>query len=305
VDLMLDDFGSGQSSFTSVLALPVDSARVDTASSQGLDGRPELLKVLNALAALGHALDLSVSAQGISTLGQLTALRGLDFDAVQGDFVAPVRNTVGIARLLAMEARLAERSSALAAEFAGRVSVETVDRLLFESLPQLAAAITNSDSDLVEGFVRRRLEALVGGPRGAVAGSKLVLFVCVHNAGRSQMAAAITAARGRGRVRAESAGSRPADQINPSVRQAMVEIGIQLDTCFPKPLSLELVHAADIIVTMGCGDACPVFPGKRYLDWKLADPAGGTVETARLIRDQVAKYVDELLADLDQTPDAD
>jgi len=125
-----------------------------------------------------------------------------------------------------------------------------------------------------------------------------VLFVCVHNAGRSQMAAALLDHHAKGRVEVRSAGSTPADQINPAVIAAMDEIGIDLSKDFPKPLSDKAVEASDVIVTMGCGDACPVFPGKRYLDWELPDPAGKSVEKVRAIRDQIDDRVKALLAEL-------
>ena len=125
-----------------------------------------------------------------------------------------------------------------------------------------------------------------------------VLFVCLHNAGRSQMAAALLDHHAKGRVEVRSAGSTPADQINPAVIAVMDEIGIDLSKEFPKPISDEAVEASDVIVTMGCGDACPVFPGKRYLDWELPDPAGKGVEEVRAIRDQIDDRVKALLAAL-------
>ena len=125
-----------------------------------------------------------------------------------------------------------------------------------------------------------------------------VLFVCVHNAGRSQMAAGLLAHHAGHTVRVTSAGSAPADEINPAVRQVMAEIGIDISREFPKKLTTDAVEAADVVITMGCGDACPVFPGKRYLDWKLEDPAGQGVEAVRPIRDAIDARVRELLADL-------
>lgn len=125
-----------------------------------------------------------------------------------------------------------------------------------------------------------------------------VLFVCVHNAGRSQMAAALLDHHAAGRVRVRSAGSDPADEINPAVAEAMTEIGLDLSKEFPKPLSREAVEAADVVITMGCGDACPVCPGKRYLDWDLPDPAGQSVEGVRLIRGEIESRVRALLAEL-------
>jgi protein-tyrosine-phosphatase len=122
-----------------------------------------------------------------------------------------------------------------------------------------------------------------------------VLFMCVHNAGRSQMAAALTRAMGAGRVLVRSAGSDPADRINPSVVKVMSEIRLDVSHEFPKPLTDEAVEGADVVITMGCGDACPIFPGKRYIDWELDDPAGQPTEKVRAIRDEIARHVRELL----------
>ena len=122
-----------------------------------------------------------------------------------------------------------------------------------------------------------------------------VLFVCVHNAGRSQMAAALLDRHARGRVNVRSAGSTPADEVDPAVVEAMAEIGIDISKGFPKPLTDEVVRDADVVVTMGCGDACPVYPGKRYLDWELPDPSGMTVEQIRPIRDEIDRRVRALL----------
>ncbi|MEU8203619.1 arsenate reductase ArsC [Streptosporangium sp. NPDC049046] len=125
-----------------------------------------------------------------------------------------------------------------------------------------------------------------------------VLFVCVHNAGRSQMAAALLEHYAAGGVTVRSAGSAPADSINPAVIAVMDELGLDLTRAFPKPLTGEAVQAADVVVTMGCGDACPIFPGKRYLDWQLTDPAGQGIEQVRLIRDEIDARVRALLAEL-------
>ncbi|RIK07997.1 MAG: hypothetical protein DCC49_09405 [Acidobacteria bacterium] len=128
-----------------------------------------------------------------------------------------------------------------------------------------------------------------------------VLFVCVHNAGRSQMAAALLAEKGDGRVVVRSAGTAPADEINPAVVEAMAEIGIDLHASGAKPKKLEdaAVRASDVVITMGCGDECPFYPGKRYEVWKLDDPAGKGVADVRPIRDEIARRVDELLESLD------
>ena len=125
-----------------------------------------------------------------------------------------------------------------------------------------------------------------------------VLFVCTHNAGRSQMAAALLDHQAAGRVRVTSAGSQPASQLNPAVVQAMAEIGLDISGEFPKPLTGDKIQAADVVITMGCGDACPVYPGKRYLDWDLPDPAGLDLEAIRPIRDDIGQRVRQLLTEL-------
>jgi protein-tyrosine-phosphatase len=126
-----------------------------------------------------------------------------------------------------------------------------------------------------------------------------VLFVCVHNAGRSQMAAAYLTALSGGQVEVRSAGSAPADQVNPSAVAAMAEEGIDMSAETPKILTTEAVKESDVVITMGCGDTCPIFPGKRYEDWELEDPAGKGVESVRPIRDEIKRRVLELLASLD------
>ncbi|MGP4019332.1 arsenate reductase ArsC [Saccharopolyspora sp. 5N708] len=125
-----------------------------------------------------------------------------------------------------------------------------------------------------------------------------VLFVCVHNAGRSQMAAALLHHHAQGKVIVRSAGSAPVDTINPAVVEVMDELGLDLSQEFPKKLTTDAVEAADVVITMGCGDACPVFPGKRYLDWELADPAGRSAAEIRPIRDDIDRRVRALLAEL-------
>jgi arsenate reductase (thioredoxin) len=125
-----------------------------------------------------------------------------------------------------------------------------------------------------------------------------VLFVCKHNAGRSQMAAGLVKLRSRGRIHVRSAGSTPGEEINPAAVVAMREIGVDMSEEFPKPITDEVVKAADVVITMGCGDACPIFPGKRYEDWELEDPAGKDLETVRRIRDEIDARVAELIGEL-------
>ncbi|MEU5864022.1 arsenate reductase ArsC [Nonomuraea sp. NPDC047529] len=125
-----------------------------------------------------------------------------------------------------------------------------------------------------------------------------VLFVCVHNAGRSQMAAGWLTHLAAGRVEVRSAGSAPADQVNPVAIEAMREVGIDITAAQPKVLTVDAVEASDVVITMGCGDACPIFPGKRYEDWKLDDPAGQGIDVVRAIRDDIGARVEKLLSEL-------
>lgn len=129
-----------------------------------------------------------------------------------------------------------------------------------------------------------------------------VLFVCVHNAGRSQMAAALLDRYARGRVDVRSAGSEPAERINPAVAQALDEVGLDVTKEVPKPLTNDAVRSADVVITMGCGDACPIYPGKRYEDWDLEDPAGKDIETVRRIRDEIDARVRKLVGELQPSP---
>src|SRR5260370_19719148 len=129
-----------------------------------------------------------------------------------------------------------------------------------------------------------------------------VLFVCVHNAGRSQMAAALLERYAEGRIHIRSAGSEPANSLNPRVVDAMGEIGLDISREFPKPLTDDYVRTADVLITMGCGDTCPIYPGKRYEDWELDDPAGQDLETVRRIRDEIDVRIKKLVGELVPTP---
>jgi protein-tyrosine-phosphatase len=190
-------------------------------------------------------------------------------------------------------------ASALEDEFRGIFSVETIERFIADSLDRLSAArLADFVPVLAHRFARERLHAL-GQADGRIAKTAPeVLFVCVHNAGRSQMAATLLAHHARGRVHVRSAGSDPVDRINPAVVEAMEEVGVDMSTEFPKPLTDEVVQAADAVITMGCGDACPIYPGKRYEDWQLDDPAGKGVEEVRAIRDEIDARVRRLLDEL-------
>jgi arsenate reductase (thioredoxin) len=184
-------------------------------------------------------------------------------------------------------------------EFAGTFSAETVERFMAESLEALQGArLTQFVPLFVHRFARERLRAL-GQVEGTIAKPvPEVLFVCVQNAGRSQMAAALLDSLAEGRVHVRSAGSAPADQINPNVVTAMAELGIDIGKEFPKPLTDEVVRAADVVITMGCGDACPIYPGKRYEDWELDDPEGEDLGTVRRIRDEIDRRVQQLVGEL-------
>ena len=186
-------------------------------------------------------------------------------------------------------------------EFAGIFNTETIERYVNESWDAIEATgprLTTFLPIFVRRFARERLLA-VAQTEGTVSKEQPeVLFVCVHNAGRSQMAAVLTADLSGGRVSVRSAGSAPANEINPRVVEAMAELGLDLSQEFPKPLTDDFVRAADVVITMGCGDACPVYPGKKYVDWEVQDPAGQPIEVVRRIRDDIASRVTRLLANL-------
>lgn len=187
----------------------------------------------------------------------------------------------------------------LAEEFSGTFSAETVKRFVAESFESLRDARVQAFVPLFIGrFARERLRA-AGQAEGSIAKEvPEVLFVCVHNAGRSQMAAALLSRAAERKIHVRSAGSTPANEIHAGVRDAMAEIGVDISKEFPKPLTDEVVRAADVVITMGCGDACPVYPGKTYLDWELDDPADKPVDEVRPIRDEIDRRVRALLQDL-------
>ena len=188
----------------------------------------------------------------------------------------------------------------LVAEYEGLLSPTTVEEFLATSWDQLAetAKIKTYLPLMAERFARQRLKALVRIEHGA-GDEPIVLFLCVHNAGRSQMALGWFNHLAAGRAVAWSGGSEPGSQINPAAVEAMAEVGIDITREFPKPWTEEIVRAADVVVTMGCGDSCPFFPGKRYEDWELEDPAGQGVDAVRPIRDEIRTRVEALLASLD------
>jgi arsenate reductase len=199
-----------------------------------------------------------------------------------------------------VDPKLAPVVAHLVERFAGTFSPETVARLVVDSHAQLSvgAVVDTYLPVLTQHFAADRLCATATVEGKTVKERPEVLFVCVHNAGRSQMAAALLERRSLGRILVRSAGSAPKDSVNPAAVQVMAELGIDLAQAFPKPLTTEAVQASDVVITMGCGDACPVFPGKRYLDWQLDDPAGQPIEVVRRIRDDIDVRVQALVAEL-------
>ena len=190
-------------------------------------------------------------------------------------------------------------AEALQEEFAGTFSQETIARYVAESVDLLGGSKVNVFVPvLAHRFARERLRALAQAEGVATKEQPEVLFVCVHNAGRSQMAAGLVKLRSHGRIHVRSAGSDPGETVNPAVVEAMSEIGVDMSEEFPKPLTDEVVRAADVVITMGCGDACPIYPGKRYEDWELDDPDGQDLATVRRIRGEVEARVQRLIDEL-------
>lgn len=193
--------------------------------------------------------------------------------------------------------RISER---LAERFAGIFAAETVERYVFESYTALArtAKISAYLPATTEHFANDRLAALAKSKGAGVSEVPEVLFVCVQNAGRSQMAAALLTVEAKGRIHVRSAGSLPAAELDPNVVTVMSEMGLDLSRNYPKPLTDDVVRASDVVITMGCGDSCPIYPGKRYEDWDLPDPAGQPLDTVRDIRDQIHDRVKTFVASL-------
>jgi len=184
--------------------------------------------------------------------------------------------------------------------FTGVFSKETIERYVKESYALLAenATVINHLPSLAERFARDRLTALAQSEDKITKEKPEILFVCVHNAGRSQMAAALTIQISQGAVSVRSAGSAPSNSIPENVHAAMAEIGLSLSEAYPKPLTDEVVRAADVVITMGCGDACAIYPGKRYEDWDLLDPSELDAEGVKLVRNDIEARIRILLKDL-------
>jgi arsenate reductase (thioredoxin) len=203
--------------------------------------------------------------------------------------------------VLPVEQRTILRHSAdyLREEFRGIFGIETIELYLASSLLSLQAArIKNFVPLFSERFARQRLRALARVEGKMIGTVPSIVFLCVHNAGRSQMAAAWAKSLGGDRLDVFSGGSDPASEVNPAAIEAMGEVGIDIKSEFPKPWTDEVIRAADVIITMGCGDACPVFPRKRYEDWEVEDPAGQDIEHVRPIRDDIESRVKVLLKQL-------
>jgi arsenate reductase len=195
-------------------------------------------------------------------------------------------------------------TESLVDDFIGIFSRETIERYVSESVDLLGGArLSDFVPVLSYRFARERLKALAQAEGIVAKELPEVLFVCVHNAGRSQMAAGLVRLRSAGRIHVRSAGSDPADTINPAVIEAMDEIGVDMSEEFPKPLTDEVVRAADVVITMGCGDACPIYPGKRYEDWALEDPAGQELEAVSMIRDDLDARIPVLVGELVSSAD--
>ena len=188
----------------------------------------------------------------------------------------------------------------LAVKFAGIFNVETVERYVLESYASLLRASKVKAHVMVRTvrFATERLTALAQAKGAIERDVPEVLFVCEQNAGRSQMAAVLTTHLSGGRVHVRSAGSMPSNELNLEVIEVMAELGLDMSQEFPKPLTDDVVQAADVVITMGCGDACPVYPGKRYQDWDLVDPDGQPMDEVRRIRDDIKGHVGELLGSL-------
>lgn len=312
------------------LGTPLDEASaLDRARQIAALANPLRLRVLSAIAAVEEsqrqaaALAASLEADlgeieaaltALSDAGLITIDHGGAWQLTADAWVrfgrllsagAPVPPLPGLSALPVISTELppvvARIASDLAYRFSASFSPETVAKYVAESYSLLAerARIEHHLPSLTTRFATERLTALATAEGLVLRGTPEVLFVCVRNAGRSQMAAAILRYLAGDRVHVRTAGSRPAATVDPAVVEALDEIGVPLAAEFPKPLTDEVVKAADFVVTMGCGDACPIYPGRRYLDWAIEDPVGLPVDEVRAIRDDVFRRVRTLVDELD------
>jgi arsenate reductase (thioredoxin) len=287
-----------------VAGLRLDEAQEPQAGGigDGLEDRGELLGVLPVERLLQERGARSGDGRDRLHALILTDIDGLVIIAASKESISvDIAKEAGMPQAIdpVTQHHIDQAAARLAEEFEGVFSRETIARYMTESQDLLGDARINVFVPvLAHRFARERLKALAQAEGKLTKEQPEVLFVCTHNAGRSQMAAGLVRLRSQGRIHVRSAGSTPADEINPAAVEAMQEVGVDMSEAFPKPLTDEVVRAADVVITMGCGDACPIFPGKRYEDWDLEDPAGKDVETVRRIRDDLDLRVQALIAEL-------
>jgi protein-tyrosine-phosphatase len=204
----------------------------------------------------------------------------------------------------AEQLHLRQAAERLKRRFEGELNTETIERFLYDSLDRLLGKAQTATwvPLLAERFAADRIRAMIRLESDLATLNPSVLFLCVHNAGRSQMAAGLMRKLAGEQVDVFSGGSEPAATVNQAAVDAMAELGIDIGTEIPQPWADEIVRAADVVVTMGCGDACPIYPGKKYVDWELDDPSGKTVDEVRPIRDELERRVQALMAELGVAP---
>ncbi|WP_292858946.1 arsenate reductase ArsC [Microbacterium sp.] len=304
-----------------------DDAAQERAAQAAVLGDLLTLRVLSALAA-GAPADVLSSLLHVpaieveDAIARLLAVNIVRTDEV-GAHVLPAASWVRFGRLLVgdmpalpepdtaptvavLPAAIATVAHDLSYRFASTFSSETVSQYVVESYLLLSqrARVRKHLPSLTARYAADRLDALASAQGLVLRGTPEVLFVCVQNAGRSQIAAAYLRYLAGDRVHVRTAGSQPADAVHPRVVDALAEVGVPLSDEYPKPLTDEVVQAADFVVTMGCGDACPVYPGRRYMDWDLEDPLALDDEGLRVVRDQIRGHVEDLLAEMGMTSHA-
>ena len=272
-------------------AITIARTLSDTFAGIAPSSTPMFIAMQLAGAAVAYALIrilYPTDPPGIDPLNQLGASTMPDLDTLSLD----QRHALRLA------------ATTLRHEFDGIFSTETIERFLGTSYDQFAdrATVHNFLPLMAERFARQRLRALAKVEGKGTDGVPIVLFLCVHNAGRSQMALGWFSHLAGDRAVAWSGGSEPGHEVNPAAVAAMAEVGIDITAEFPKPWTEEIVQAADVVITMGCGDACPLYPGKRYEDWELEDPAGQDIDAVRPIRDDIRQRVENLLVTLQAVP---
>jgi arsenate reductase (thioredoxin) len=320
-------------------ATPLDhEAAVSRARQLDALAEPDRLRVLSAVAtrpegiadAASVAAELDLETSDVEKhIAVLTALDLLEEVADRPGTFTPTADTwmrfgrlvVAVARPVQPAASLSVRPTGIGGEvelppvlrriterlayrFSSTFSKETVERYVVDSYRLLAerARVSQHLPALTTRFVENRLSALAVASGRDLGGTPEVLFICVQNAGRSQMAAALLRQMAGDQVHVRTAGSRPSGQIDPMVVEVLDEIGVPVVAEFPKPLTDEVVQAADFVITMGCGDACPIYPGRRYMDWPVDDPIGQPLDDVRRIRDDIAGRLTDLCEEMEITP---